>query len=163
MQKQQNTFVVFSIDGQRIAIHFALVDRVVLAAEITRLPESPPLVLGVVKVGHEVIPAINLRKIFGLPEREIEPSDQFILAHANDLKVALVVDSVEGIVEVGQSEMVTAESIFPGITGIEGVIDGGATIILVEDLEALLLKEGKVILLREMTETPETMNAPESP
>lgn len=156
--EQENLFVTFDIDGQRIAIRCPLVDRVVHAVEVTRLPESPPLVLGIIKVGNEVIPVINLRKLFGLKEKEVEPSDQFILAHANRRKVALVVDFVEGIVEASPSQMVSSGSIFPGLNGVEGVFNGGENVVIVEDLESLLLKHEGLLSARV---SQNTSNAPE--
>ena len=63
--------LVFALGDQRCALYLPVVDRVVRMVEITPLPKAPDIVLGVVNVHGEVIPVINVRKRFGLPQRDI--------------------------------------------------------------------------------------------
>ena len=57
------------------------------------MPKAPKIVLGVVNVQGKIIPVFNLRKRFGLRERETNLGDQLVIAHAAGRSVALVVDS----------------------------------------------------------------------
>src|SRR5438093_13678478 len=91
--------VVFLIDEWRFALDLPIVERVVRAAEVTPLPDSPEVILGVLKVEGRVVPVFNIRKRLGMPEREMELSDQMIIAHASSGSVALVVDEVTGLIE----------------------------------------------------------------
>lgn len=75
-----NQLVVFTLDEQRYALHLAAVERIVRVVEVTPLPKSPEIVLGVVNVQGRIIPVVNIRKRFRLPEREIALSNQLIIA-----------------------------------------------------------------------------------
>ena len=55
-------FVVFRLDKQRYALSLAAVERVVRAAEVTLLPNAPPIVLGAIDVGGRVLPVFNVRR-----------------------------------------------------------------------------------------------------
>ena len=75
-----NQLVVFFLNEQKYALYLPAVERVVSAIEVTPLPQAPDNVLGIINVMGKVIPVVNIRKRFGLPEREIDLSDQFIIA-----------------------------------------------------------------------------------
>ena len=75
-----NQLVVFFLNEQKYALYLPAVERVVSAIEVTPLPQAPDNVLGIINVMGKVITVVNIRKRFGLPEREIDLSDQFIIA-----------------------------------------------------------------------------------
>ena len=94
--KEPDSLFVFILDGQRYALPLPVVDRVVRMVAITRLPRAQGIVLGVVNIQGRVTPVINLRRRFGLPEREAILTDQLVIAHTAQRHFALVVDSVLG-------------------------------------------------------------------
>ena len=89
--------LVFLVAGRRHALPVGDVERVVPAAEVTPLPDAPPDVRGAVKVGSEVAPVVDLRRRFGLPSRELELSDRFLLVRFQGALRALLVEAVEGV------------------------------------------------------------------
>jgi purine-binding chemotaxis protein CheW len=89
--------VLFALDGQRYALALERVRRVVRAVAITPLPGAPPIVLGVLDLGGEVIPAVSIRDRFGHPRREVGLSDHLVIATAGKRTVALLVDEVTGV------------------------------------------------------------------
>ena len=72
--------VVFFLDGQRYGLHLSTVRRVVRAVEVRALPSAPGIVLGVINIEGRIIPVINVRRRFGLPDKEIDLDDHFIVA-----------------------------------------------------------------------------------
>jgi purine-binding chemotaxis protein CheW len=139
-----NQFVVFTLDEQRYALYLSAVTRVVCTVEITSLPKAPEIVQGVVNVQGQVIPVVNIRKRFRLPEREMELGDQLIIASTARRSVALVVDAVEGVIEHSRQEMIPPEKILPGTEYIEGVIKLENGLVLIHDLDKFLsLEEDK--------------------
>ncbi|MCI0527980.1 MAG: chemotaxis protein CheW [Nitrospira sp.] len=140
--KKSNQFVVFTLDEQRYALNLSRVERVVRIVEITPLPKTPESVLGVVNVQGQIIPVLNIRRRFRLPEREINLSNQLIITHTSKRSVALVVDTVNGIMEGTEQEMITAGKILPGMGYVEGVVkreDG--MILILHDLDRFLSSE----------------------
>ena len=136
-----NQYVVFILDAQRYALHLAAVDRVVRMVHITLLSKAPDIVLGIVNMQGRVIPVINVRRRFRLPEREIALTDQLVIAHTARRVVALAVDTVMDVVECSEQDLIAAESILPAVEYLGGVVklDGG--LILVHNLEKFLSLE----------------------
>lgn len=133
--------VVFTLDEQRYALYLSAVERVVRIVELTPLPESTDIVLGIINLQGRIIPVVNIRKRFNLPEREIEVSNQMIMAHTSKRVLALLVDAVEGIVERPEQEVILAEKILPEIEYIEGVVKLEDGLILIHDIERFLSLE----------------------
>ena len=139
-----NHLVLFTLDEQLYALYLSAVTRVVRTVEITPLPKAPDIVQGVVNVQGQVIPVVDIRKRFRLPEREMELSDQLIIASTSRRTVALVVDAVDDVIEHSSKKMVPPEKILPGTEYIEGVIKLEDGLVLIHDLDKFLsLEEDK--------------------
>ena len=130
--------VVFTLDEQRYAMRLAAVERVVRAVEITPLPKAPEIVLGMINAQGRVVPVVNVRKRFRRLEREVELSDQFIIARTSRRTVALVVDAVNDVVPCPEAHVVVAEKILPGLAHVAGVLKLPDGMILLHDLDQFL-------------------------
>ncbi len=84
--------VPFLLDDQRYALHLDVVERVIPAVEITPLPKAPEIVLGLINIRGKIIPVLNIRRRFRLPDRETELTDHFIIANTSKRTVALPAD-----------------------------------------------------------------------
>lgn len=130
--------VVFLLDDRRYALPLAVVDRVIRSVEVTTLPNAPSVVHGAINVHGRVLPVLNVRKRFHLPEREITPADWFLLAHTDRRLLALVVDASEGVVERLHEDIVASTEIAPGLDAFPGVIGMADGLLLIHDLEKFL-------------------------
>jgi purine-binding chemotaxis protein CheW len=148
----------FQLEKQFYALHLASVDQVSRAAEYTLLPKAPPIVLGVINVRGEIIPVINIRKRFNVPERELALTDHFIICHTSKRRVALVADSATRVVDYSPETIVAAEKILPAMEYIQGVAKLPDGLILIHDLEKFLsLDEERAI--QEALSQIKTVNA----
>jgi len=148
-----NQLLVFELDNQHYALHLSIVERIVRVVEITPLPKAPEIALGVINLQGRVIPVINIRKRFHLPEREIRLSDQLIIANTSRRTVALLADEVRGVFEHSEQELITGEKILPGMVYVEGVVKLEDGLILIHDLDKFLLFEEEKLLDDAIRET----------
>jgi len=130
--------VVFRLDGQRYALPLAVVRRIVRAVEVTPLPGAPPIVLGAINVAGSILPVLNLRRRFLLPERTIGLDDQFLLAQSPGRAVALVIDEAHGVIDCELSDVVGADRIVHGLEQFQGVIKLEDGLVLIHALEKFL-------------------------
>lgn len=130
--------MVFSLDAGRYALPLAAVERIVRAVEITRLPAAPPIVLGAIDVQGRVLPVFNLRRRFGLPERDIEPGDQFLIARSANRTVVLVIDAAQDVLQSAASDTISSDTIAAGLEHIQGVIRLPDGLVLIQDLDLFL-------------------------
>jgi purine-binding chemotaxis protein CheW len=133
--------VVFTLDEQRYALRLEAVERIVRLVEVTPLPKAPEIVLGVVNVQGRVLPVVNIRRRFRLPDREADLRDQLILAWTSRRSVVLVVDAVGGVVERTGEELIPAGSIVPGTEYVDGVVKLPDGLVLIHDLDKFLSLE----------------------
>ena len=120
-------YVVFTLDELLYGVRLSVAVRVLRAMEITPLPNAPSIVMGIIDLGGRIIPVVNIRRRFQLPERELELSDQLIVAMAvrRDLHedggrlLALAVDTVVGVREMSAQDTTSAadDHSGPGISG----------------------------------------------
>lgn len=135
---QVSQLLVFLLDRQRYALHLDAVERVVRAVEVTPLPKAPQIVRGVIDLHGRIIPVIDLRRRFGLPVREVDSADRFVIARTPRRRVALAVDAVDGVVDEPGGRIQVAEEILPHLTYVEGVLRLKDGMALVHDLGRFL-------------------------
>jgi purine-binding chemotaxis protein CheW len=119
--------------------------------EIVPLPKSPEIVLGAINFKGEIIPVINVRKRFRLPERELELSDQLLIAGTARRKLALLVDAVVGVMDCGGVKVIEADAIVPGLEYVEGVVKLDDGLILIHNLATFLSLDEENALTKAMT------------
>jgi len=139
--KKPGHLIVFVLDRQRYALPLHAVDRVVRMVAITPLPKAPDIVLGVVNYQGRVIPVINMRRRFNLPEKDIALTDQLVVAHTSRRPVALVADAVHDVIAGLAQGLIETENILPGVEYVEGVVKLGDGMILIHDLDKFLSLE----------------------
>jgi purine-binding chemotaxis protein CheW len=138
--------VVFMLDEQRYGLRLSAVERVVRAVEVTPLPCAPQIVLGVINFAGRVVPVMNVRQRFGLTEKEVDLSHQFIIAQTAMRTVALLVDSVSTLVEASADDVVRATKILPEMDYVDGVAKLEDGMILIHDLDKFLsLEEARLL------------------
>ncbi len=145
--------VVFRLDERRYALPLTVVERVVRAVDVTPLPKAPPIVLGAINVQGRVLPVLNVRQRFLVPDRDVGPADWFLLAHTARHTVVLVVDESEGVVERPQAEIVGSTQIVPGLEQFPGVLRLDDGLVLIHDLERFLSLDEARALDEAMDET----------
>jgi len=143
--------VVFELDENRYALALDAVERVVRIVEITPLPKAPDIVLGVVSVHGRIVPVINLRRRFRLPQREIELTDQMVIARTSRRLVALVADAVHGVVECPERDVVGMQHSVPGVEYVEGIAKTPEGLVLIHDLEKFLSLDEEAALQEAMS------------
>jgi purine-binding chemotaxis protein CheW len=71
--------------------------------EITRVPNSPPFVSGVINLRGRVIPIVDLRERFGLARKENDKNTRIIVVELKGRVVGFVVDSVQEVLRIPRS------------------------------------------------------------
>lgn len=130
--------LVWKIEEQLYAIDLTAVDSVLLATEVTRLPNAPDFIIGAINVHGHVTPVVNMRKLLGIPEKSIEIQDHFILSRIRHNQVAIWVDNVRGIKSCSENELIPTHQVLQDLDGVEQVLKEDGKIILLYDLEKLI-------------------------
>ncbi len=127
--------VLLKVDRQTYALRLEAVDRTIRMAEITPLPGAPDAVEGVINIQGEVVPVVSIRRRLGLAHRSIEAADSLVVARAGNRRLAIIAESVMGLIECPADSVVGAGDIARGIQHIEGVLKTGEGLVLIQNLE----------------------------
>ena len=62
--------VSFTVENEEYGVHISDVESVIRLPDITRLPQTPDFIKGVINLRGNVIPVIDMRERFGLETTE---------------------------------------------------------------------------------------------
>lgn len=96
----ERRFLVFTINGQSMAIEIDYVKEIIEVLPIVRVPSIPTCIKGVVNLRGSIVPVINLRLRFGYGEAEYDEHTCIIVIENNGVNVGLIVDSVTEILNI---------------------------------------------------------------
>jgi len=146
LMSSKDQYLIFVLDKRKFAINITSVKRIALSVEVTDLPEGPGIVIGVINVKGQIIPVVNIRKRFGLPDKEIDLMDHFVIARTSTRTVAMVVDDVLEIKTITGDKKIPKEEILPEMKHVAGALKIAGDIVLIHDIDAFLsLKEDREI------------------
>ena len=92
--------VTFGLGNENYAVNILKVQEINRTKEITRVPNAPSYEEGVINLRGRVMPIINLRKIFGLPEKENDTQTRIMIMDIEGITIGLVVDSVSEVLRI---------------------------------------------------------------
>jgi len=133
-----NAYLIFIVNDQFYGISVVVVKQIIRSVQPVFLAEAPELLFGVIDMGGETIPVINIHKQFKLPIRDISLSDRIIITQTPYGCIAFIADHIEGIVELASSDITPSEKIFPKLEHyIIGTAKYGHHSLLIYDINKL--------------------------
>lgn len=132
--------LVVALDDRRIAFALADVVEVLPAAEVTPLPEAPPVVRGLLNLRGEPLPVLDLRARVGLPERPAGVDDHVLVCLASGRRLGVWVDRAEGLRSLDAEELTDdVDGVTMRYVAGAAMVEGG--VLLVSDVDAFLSLE----------------------
>jgi purine-binding chemotaxis protein CheW len=107
--------IVFTLAHEEYGIEVDKVRTIERMVPITRVPKTPVFVKGVINLRGIVLPVIDLRGRFGLPETELTENSRIIIVAANDLEVGFIVDSANDVLDVMSDAIENPPEVLGGI------------------------------------------------
>lgn len=97
--------VSFRLAGEEYGVEITKVREIILVGEITRMPQAPTYVKGVINLRSTVIPVIDLRVRFGLPEGELSSDTRIMVVNVGQRVLGIVVDAVSEVFRVSRDQI----------------------------------------------------------
>jgi purine-binding chemotaxis protein CheW len=140
-------FIVFELAGTAYALPSERVAHVEMIETVTRVPNAPHFVDGVVFSRGVVVPAVSLRARFGFEREPYASRTRLLVVHTAGRTVGLVVDSAREFIKIPPDTIRPPHDSIAGPSGryLSGIATVGERMILVLDLDAVLSPEDSAI------------------
>jgi purine-binding chemotaxis protein CheW len=135
-----DNYILFTVAGTAYALPSQDVAHVEMVEQITRVPNAPPFVDGVVFSRGQVVPAINMRARFGFERVPLDVAARLLVVQARGRSVGLLVDSCREFMTVPQSAIHPPGEALSGLSAqyVDGVASVGDRLIVLLGLDRLL-------------------------
>jgi len=107
---QQLQLVTFEVAGEEFAVDILRVQEINRMMALTRVPQSPPEVEGVINLRGKIIPVADLRKRFGLPAAERSEASRIVVVEIHGRTLGFIVDKVNEVLRISSSIVEPAPS-----------------------------------------------------
>ena len=99
-------YIKIEMGAETFGIDIGFVDNILRMQRITRVPNVPSYVKGVINLRGEIVPIINLRAKMGLEEIEETKATRIIIIKMEQVgKVGFIVDCVKEVVSIGEEQV----------------------------------------------------------
>lgn len=116
--------LAFRLHEQSFALSLEPISQIIPMVTITPLPQLDPCVLGVVNLRGKPVPVIDLALAFGYPKTDLKIYTPIIFVLVGGRLFGLVVDEVNGVVNLGDNQVIRLKEILPGSVGDAPLLQG---------------------------------------
>lgn len=145
---QSNKFLTFMIDEQNYGIAIENVIEIISMLPISTVPEFGQNAKGIINLRSKVIPVVDVRLCFQLPEKEYNDRTCIIITGIDGLEIGFIVDEVREVIDIEQKDIEDPPQLGTGYAHrfINGVGKRDDRMILLLDGQKLVSEEALGIL-----------------
>lgn len=135
----QLQLVTFGLGSEEFGVDILAVQEINRMMELTRVPQSPEDVEGVINLRGKIIPVIDLRRRFGMPACERSESSRIIVVEVGGRVLGFTVDRVQEVLRIESGIVEPAPAMVCSIDSdyLAGVGKLSDRLIILLDLEKL--------------------------
>ncbi|MBA2881766.1 purine-binding chemotaxis protein CheW [Desulfosalsimonas propionicica] len=115
MSELSGKYLTFHLGDEGYGLEILKVQEIIGMLEITKIPQTPNYVKGVINLRGKVIPVIDLRLKFGMPEQELTRKTCIIVVQVQKsdtaLIIGIVVDEVSEVLNISGEQIEAAPSL----------------------------------------------------
>jgi purine-binding chemotaxis protein CheW len=140
--------VSFTIGDEEFGVDILKVQEINRMLAVTRVPNSPEYIDGVINLRGKVIPIIDLRRRFQMERREHDKNTRIVVVELSGKVVGFVVDAVSEVMRIPKSVTEPPPPIVAGIDAeyITAVAKLEDRLLILLDLEKVLVNDEKEVL-----------------
>ena len=151
---QKDKYLTFHLAGEDYGIEIQYVIEIIGIQKITDVPDMPAFIRGVINLRGKVIPVMDVRARFRLPDREYDDRTCIIVVNIDETEVGLVVDEVSEVADIPGKNVEPPPRTGKGTGGqyIQGMGKINDSVKILLDVHKLLFSEEMMALIAKAQE-----------
>ena len=144
-QGRKGQYLSFRLGSDDYAVDILRVQEIRGWEQVTRIPNSPPYIKGVINLRGTIVPLLDLRLRFDLPAEPYSKETVVIVVRASDRKgnersLGLVVDAVSDVIVARDEQVVCTPEFGANVPteNIIGLVSEGDEMVMLLDIVSLL-------------------------
>lgn len=101
----EEKYLLFKLENEEFGIDISKVQSIEEMQPITKIPDMPAYVKGVITLRQHTFPIIDLRIVMSKPEREYDNRTCIIITTVENTEVGLIVDTVLEVAEISEKKI----------------------------------------------------------
>ncbi|MBT4089682.1 MAG: purine-binding chemotaxis protein CheW [Calditrichaeota bacterium] len=139
----KDRFLTFHLGKESYGIEIRHVTEIIVMQEITKVPNLPEFIIGVVNLRGNVISVMDMRMRFHLETKEYDDRTCIVVVNIKDLAIGLLVDTVNEVLNIPEEQVDPPPKTHSGIKNSYimgmGKVENQVKILL--DIEKILQEE----------------------
>lgn len=141
----------FRLADERYAVETRHVREVYPLKDLTPLPGTPGFFRGLVNVRGHIVPVVDLKKFFDLPDLGLTDLHRVVLVEGGDITLGLLADAVVGVRAIPVDSL---QPTLPTLNGIRSDYLKGVTAERVVVLDVTRILTDRKLMVHEEVDTP---------
>jgi purine-binding chemotaxis protein CheW len=112
----EHKLIVFRLGSEEYALNILRVQEIKKLMSITRVPNTPPYMKGVINLRGSIVPVVDLRDRLDLPSGNYTDSARIIVTMVSDSVAGFIVDEVVEVTTIDESLIESAQTVTGGIS-----------------------------------------------
>lgn len=107
--------VSFTLNEEEFGIDILMVQEIIRMLQITKVPNSPDFVDGVVNIRGRIIPVVDLRCKLGMPRKEHDKETRVVIVEVSGKTIGFIVDAVTEVLRIPSSTIEAPPELVAGV------------------------------------------------
>lgn len=104
-QSLEGKYLTFVLNNEEYGLEILKVREIIGVMDITPVPQTPPFVKGIINLRGKVIPVVDLRLKFTMPEIEYTKETCIIVVDIGSRLMGIIVDTVSEVLDIATKDI----------------------------------------------------------
>ena len=140
--------VSFKLAQEEYGIEITKVQEIILMGEITRVPQTPDYIKGLINLRSTVIPIVDARIRFGLSSEDATDETRIMVVNVAGKTVGFIVDAVSEVLRISQEQIAPPPPTVAGLGReyLTGLVKLENRLLILLDIDKILSEEDTLAL-----------------
>jgi purine-binding chemotaxis protein CheW len=155
VDEEKIELLAFRLSNEEYALYINRIKEIIKPVEITKVPRTPPFIMGIISLRGVIVPVYDLKKRLGLIEANIpngsgqgifSSATRILIVNLEDESAGIIVDGVTGVVKLNKDSIEPTPPIIKGVDAeyLKGVGRSDNRLFILLDIDRVLKWDSKV-------------------